>query len=368
MTINSNMNFRGAEITNRRLSNIGNEGRASIQNGDNRISGRMGGQFQNMKTDSLPEAYKIDASLLEIMEMKQHFLRELTNDGKTESKTFEQLHSEILKNYSGEELSKRVAALDIAQQIKDKREIATLNPFEAFSNFEERTAWLDRLLTEHRDFNDYWDSRKDERGIRHYLDPRINQSEMNEFGTGLVLSFKGMIFDEMFNGSIQDGMAMFEKIRNDFIENFTGSEDELKARLWALEQGFLKAGEQYAEFVAGFTMVMSPNYTRTIDESTLTPRQAATNARIGKEAANLTAHISNMFRAALDFFKATGSFVGFMDSAEANKPGMLSLRDTELLFPNTSNINANQSHNAIINTQGLSSSGKTYLQRFFQIA
>jgi hypothetical protein len=342
---------------------VGNERREALHKSKNPMGMN---QNKKIKVTGLPDAVKIDDSLLEIMEMKQHFLRELTNDA--ESKTFDRLHSEILENYSGEERDKRLAALDIAQQITEKRETAALNPFEAFKNFEERKAWLEQLLTEQAAKDSYWDSRRDALGARHYLDPNMCQIRMNGNDNGLILTFSGMLFMAMMNNGIESSMALFEKIRTDLMENFTGDEDELKARLWALEQGFLKAGEQYAEFVAGFTMVMSPNYTRTIDESTLTPRQAATNARIGKEAANLTAHISNMFRAALDFFKATGSFVGFMDSAEANKPGMLSLRDTELLFPSVSNVNANYSHNAIINTQGLSSSGKNYLQGFFRIA
>jgi len=365
MAINNNMNFRGSEITNRRLSNIGNE-RRTIQNGNNRIFGRMGNHFQNMKTDSLPEAVKIDGSLREIMEMKQQFLRELTNDEK--SKTFEQLHSEILENYSGKERDKRVAALNTARQITEKRGTAAFNPFEAFSNFEERKAWLEQVLLEQAAKDNHWESMRNERGGRHYLDPNMCQITMNSFGNGLILEFSGMLFFEMMDNGIESSMALFEKIRTDLVENFAGSEDELKARLEALERGFLRATDQFTHMVVGSLMVSSPHYTPEDGSTTLTARQAAANVRIQRGADNITAHIGAMFRSALAFFNATGSFAGFFDTAEANQPGMLSMRDVEIISRQTFNNSSGTSHTDRISAPGLSSSGRAYLQRFFQIA
>jgi hypothetical protein len=314
----------------------------------------------------LPNAVKIDGSLREIMDMKQHFLRELTND--TESKTFEQLHSEILENYSGEERDKRLAALNTARQITEKRELATFNPFEAFRNFEERKARIEQILLEQAAKDNHWESmRHSQTGARHYLDPNMCQITMNGFGNGLILEFSSMLFLEMMDNGIESSMALFEKIRADLVENFTGSEDELKARLEALERGFLGASDRFTHMVVGSLMVSSPHYTPEDGSTALTARQSAANARIQRRADNLIEHMGGMFRAALDFFNATGSFVGFFDTAEANQSGMLSLRDVEIISQQTFNNASGTSHTDRINAPGLSSSGRSALQGFFQI-
>jgi len=266
--------------------NIASKRREALHKSGNPIAERMN---KNIKITGLPDAVKIDGSLLEIMEMKQHFLRELSNDA--ELKTFEQLHSEILENYSDEERDKRLAALDIAQQITEKRETATLNPFEAFSNFEDRKAWLEQLLTEQAAKDSYWESRRDALGARHYLDPNMCQITMNGYDNGLILTFSIMLQMEMMNNGIESSMALFEKIRTDLLENFTGDEDELKARLEALERGFLRASDQFTHMVVGSLMVSSPHYTPEDGFTTLTARQAASNARIQRGADNLTAHL-----------------------------------------------------------------------------
>jgi hypothetical protein len=79
------------------------------------------------------------------------------------------------------------------------------------------------------------------------------------------------------------------------------------------------------------------------------------------------AHINNMFRAALAFFNATGSFAGFFDTAEANVPGMLSMRDVDTLSSQDFNRGFNTASTEAINTSELSDSGRAYLQRFLQI-
>ncbi|MCL2223845.1 MAG: hypothetical protein FWB96_02630 [Defluviitaleaceae bacterium] len=266
--------------------------------------------------------------------------------------------AEILENYRGEKREKRDAEF---------------NPLEAFNSFEDRKAKLDRLLDEQTAHN-HWENLRNSGwgsfppGIRHYLDPNMCQITMNGHDNGLIIVFSHMIQMEMMDNGIESGMALFEQIRADLLENFTGDEAELNARLEALERGFVRAAEQFAQMVADSLMVSSPYYTPEDDTTPLTARQSATNARIQREANNLVAHMGDMFRAALAFFNATGSFAGFFDTAEANQSGRLSMRDVDILSRQTFNNSSGTSHTDRINAQGLSSSGRDALQRFFQIA
>ncbi|MCL1882258.1 MAG: hypothetical protein FWF81_00690 [Defluviitaleaceae bacterium] len=313
--------------------NTGNGMREATRSGSNPIGDRFN---RNANFGGLTNAVKIDSSLREIMDMRRHFLHQLNSDA--ESKTFEQLHAEILENFSGEERDKRVAALNAARQISEKREAAPFNPIEAFSNFEERTARLEQHLDTHWENlrNSHWGNGFGlPSGIRHYLDPRTCQITQNGFGNGLILVFGGMLRNEMMSNGIEGGLALFEKIWTDLVENFTGSEEELQARLDALEMGFLRAADQFAHMVATSQMAQSPHYTPDDGSNTLTPRQVAANSRLQREANNLIDHIGGMFRAALAFFNATGSFAGFFDTAEANQSGMPSMRDVDTLARQT---------------------------------
>jgi hypothetical protein len=353
----------------------GNERRAVFFNGGIKIPEKIN-SVSGIKISGMPDAYVIDGSLNEIIEMKQSLYRLLTGGGVAEPKTFEQLHSEILEKYEGEEREKHIAALNIAQneldifhRIKDARMASMLNPKEIYSKFNENISKHLFVLNEQPD-HDYWNKMREELfGSAHYLDPRFTQTVGNANDNGLILSLGHKIFTEMLkSGLLENGMAMYEKIRKDLIENFSGDEEELNARLEALDRGFVKAGESFAKMSAGFTMVSSPHYTPITNASTvLTPKQATANARIEAETAKLTEHITNMFRAALDFYKTTGSFAGFFDSKEANIPGTLSLRDTEHIFRASLSAQGEPSHENVLNIPGLSVSGKSYLQKFFII-
>jgi hypothetical protein len=194
--------------------------------------------------------------------------------------------------------------------------------------------------------------------------------ESNQHGNGLILRFAWAISDEFINKGIESGFALYERIHTDLLTRFQGSAEELTARLEALERGFLKGADEFAEISAAILMVASPHYTPQSDVCTLTDLQTTVNARIENEAAKLTSHIQNMFRNALAFHKATGSFTGFLDSAEANQEGKMSLRDVELapraiLSEGGRNGAA---HENVSNISGLSSAGRDFLQRFYKIA
>jgi len=196
----------------------------------------------------------------------------------------------------------------------------------------------------------------------HYLCTTWNAAASPFGGKLLSFGFSHMLMRAFDNNGIEGSMELFERIRGDLKENFEGV--ELEARLRALEMGFRQTGELIAQLTANRMLRASPNFVFETDDIVLCPRQRDTNSRIENEARNLMAHINNMFRAALDFFNATGSFAGFFDTAEANVPGMPSMRDVDTL---SSQNWVNTASTEAINTSGLSDSGRAYLQRFLQI-
>ncbi|MCL1884579.1 MAG: hypothetical protein FWF81_12620 [Defluviitaleaceae bacterium] len=199
----------------------------------------------------------------------------------------------------------------------------------------------------------------------HYLCTTWNAAESLFGGKMLSLGFGVMLFRAFDSNGIEGSMELFERIRGDLKANFEGA--ELEARLRALEMGFRQTGEWIAQLTANDMLRASPNYVFETEDIVLCPRQRDTNSRIENEAHNLMAHINNMFRAALSFFNATGSFAGFFDTAEANVPGMLSMRDVDTLFSQDFNQGFNTASTEVINTSGLSDFGRAYLQRFLQI-
>lgn len=62
-------------------------------------------------------------------------------------------------------------------------------------------------------------------------------------------------------------------------------------------------------------------YTEESDSVSLTGLQRLANARLEQEANDLISHMNSMFRAALTFFNAIGSFAGVFDIAGTNVDG-----------------------------------------------
>lgn len=520
---------------------MGNERRVALRNGGNRVSERMN-QFQMIKNDALPNAYKIDNSLFEIDSIQQDFMRKLTGDETAEPQSFEQLLSEINENYKGEERDKRVAALKTAfsfvetqRQQEELIRLETTNQLnDGYSVFRDGVnALLERYEQIHADimknyvgderalrlkaleyaFNtasnniantlsflvmnlggmrtneieaiedwiatssnlqnhvndmlrnafDFFKSTDSFSGFadteaanltgalsfgdiaiilsdslrtavdsdlsesgrtflydimnhdfqneemtaeqRHanfiaailggqtlpdidmhimepiqqpmrygyngspitgrYLDPSLSASTIPHHFRHFYLSLGGELSDALRFSGIEGGFARFEELRQALKDNFEG--DELKARLEALEIGFTRATEQLANDIATALMLASSHYVLEEDSVNLSDAQLATNARIRQEANNLIEHIGGMFRAALAFFNATGSFAGFFDTAEANIPGMPSLRDVDLLSRQTAGNVLNTSSTTMLNTLELSNSSRDFLSNFFRI-
>jgi hypothetical protein len=178
---------------------------------------------------------------------------------------------------------------------------------------------------------------------RHVLDPTLSPLTNETDFRHLYLSFSVMISTQFITSSVESGFAMFEQLRQQLEDNFEG--EELEIRLAALEAGFLRAAERHATMVAGNQMVES-GYTPEQDGVELTREQLALNARLRQSAANLSSHITGMFRAALAFYFATGSFVGFFDTPEANMPGMMSMNDVATISTRmfTGSSSADASH------------------------
>jgi len=342
-----------------------NEGseRRGIPRGENTISRRM--RNTNTVGAQRQSAYKVDDSVLEINEIRKTLYCQLTSGDKT--KTLEQLHSEICENYAGGKYEKYIAALILVQQ--DLADLNALNRSNAPSP-EPSDAWRKGIPPSEFDL---WSDSSAERRARyfHYLNPYThNAIESNQHGNGLILEFSGRISREFWNNGIESGLAMFERIHTNLTTRFQGSEEELKARLEALERGFLKAVDSFAETSAAILMIASYHYTPLSNDFELTAKQAAANDRIAREAARLTEHIQNMFRAALALFRATGSFAGALDSLESNQAGMMSLRDVEIA-PRAVLGRAGHdpmTHRNVSDISGLSSSGRAFLQRFYMLS
>ncbi|MCL2197524.1 MAG: hypothetical protein FWB80_01235 [Defluviitaleaceae bacterium] len=197
-----------------------------------------------------------------------------------------------------------------------------------------------------------------------FLDPSLSAATNEDHFAHIEAQFTWILLETFTFMGLDLGFEEFKVMRMYLESRFEG--DELAARLQALENGFLRAGEEIARMISENLVRLSPHYTMEQEDMTLTKLQTDTNARIRAEANRLMEHISGMFRAALEFFNENGSFDGFMDTSAANQPGMPSMRDVERL-PVRFDPERPPSINSVINTPGLSDAGRGFLERFFEI-
>jgi hypothetical protein len=315
MNVNSNRgrnaNFFNAGMTSHRLAN--EHSRTNAMRGN-----RLDGGAQNAQ--GMSKNVRISGSLIEINRIQQDFVRQLTGDDSVATKSSEQLLSEIYENFKGEERAKRIAALEVAVTLVDVETHDTDNLNAWRTSFSDGDTSAFERITESGYL--FFDG-------RHFTDPTLststNEREFNKlssfFDTALSMSWNA--------GGSGNFMSEFERIRSELKANLSG--DELAARLDALESSFLRMGEAFATFAAIGLMRESPDYTEESDSVSLTRLQRLANARLEQEANNFIAHISGMFRVALDFFNATGSFVGVFDIAETNVTDALPLRGVDEL-------------------------------------
>ncbi|MCL1863297.1 MAG: hypothetical protein FWF78_07015 [Defluviitaleaceae bacterium] len=198
----------------------------------------------------------------------------------------------------------------------------------------------------------------------HYLDPALSAATNNEHFLHIETQFTQIMFQTFLFKGLENGFQEFIAMRGYLESRFEG--EELAARLRALDNAFVNAGDAMAYAIAGNLTRLSPYYT--MGDMSLTKVQIERNEKIEQEANRLIEHMGNMFRAALEFFHETGSFDGFLDSPEANPPGMPSMRDAERLpaFVDWDRPPP-PTHAGIINTPGLSEAGRGFLERFFEI-
>ena len=110
------------------------------------------------------------------------------------------------------------------------------------------------------------------------------------------------------------------------MNNYEGEERYL--RLAALELAFEGVAKSHAVRVAFFVQTQSNDFrSETLSDDYLEAHQRSV-ALFNK----IQRNIATMVRFALNFFWVSGSFEGFIDSADANKPRMLSLRDVDLIY------------------------------------
>ena len=290
------------------------------------------------------QSFIVDASVLEVATIRQGFFHRLSEGSPSEAFTL--LHSEIMENYDGEDRDKRIAMLhsvgaDMGIEMRTVNSRGHTTVFNA-------DGW-----TVNTEMSDGW-------VLIPGMDTHANITTLHQRGTtGVPRS--AALFNAVFKEvGIEGGMALFETIHQELHRLFDG--DELQKRLQSLKEGFETAGYWFQHTVADRIVRASEHYTLG-DE--LTPQQREANERIRVSANDITAHLGDMFRSALEFFLATGSFAGFFDTTEANPSDLLSFRDVEAL--SAAHRGGATPHN-IISSQGLSNYGNVSLQRLFNLS
>jgi len=189
-----------------------------------------------------------------------------------------------------------------------------------------------------------------------------------------VHEFSGLVKDFFFQlggmagftDGIINGMSHFEQLHADIMNNFEG--EELERRIAALGEAFKNVGEAHARRISFQIQMSSPSFQR--GNEALTSSESETAERLGRAANDLRLQMNDMFRHAMDFFRANGSFAGFMDTAAANRHGALSLRDVDIIsrqLLDSSQESAGRSNINSINTSELSNSGREFLNDQFHI-
>ena len=189
------------------------------------------------------------------------------------------------------------------------------------------------------------------------LEEHVNVTMTTSRGLGSASVFNRMFTDV----GVESGMALFEMMHRELHELFEGG--ELETRLERLEEGFGTAGYWFQNNLVYKLAWASEYYTRYAPwfGEELTPQQSRVNAITRLMATVATAHVGDMFRAAPEYFRETGSFEGFFDIAEINPAGRLSLHDVLLL----SALGFDAALYDIIDTPGLSTDGREVLENFF---
>ena len=243
-------------------------------------------------TDDLQNAYKIDNSVHEVSSLQRGFLRSLLGNHDAERQSFEQLHSNIMENYEGEERDKRILALESAFNLLDpERQGVEIMQLEVKNH----------LI---RDIND-----------ASYL----NHIELS-FAVDLL---KGFIVS-----GIEEGFSLFEEMKQELLENHEGK--ELSVRLEALKNGFILAATSYAKLAIAKAMTMAENPTLDAESANLAREQLSNIEKLNLEKDELINHIINKFLAAWDFLDINGSLVGFFDIEGSDiLLNLPSLRDIE---------------------------------------
>jgi hypothetical protein len=225
------------------------------------------------------EAYKIDGSLIEADRHRLDFINQLRdgNDGDNFNATetqarLERLRSEIKENHKGEGRDMRLAALDAA--------VSFVNNLHS-----QRSLQTDLL-------------RQD---IRYQLG--------------------GSDFSKH---SIEEVFARFEQLHAEIMENYEGEERD--RRLAFLNEAFEQIGLYHAR-----TQALRIMNTSGISGAQFGSEGSERVKRWLDTSDSIINHINDMFRAALNFFRTNGNFVGFEDTEAANRQGQLSFLDIALI-------------------------------------
>lgn len=130
-----------------------------------------------------------------------------------------------------------------------------------------------------------------------------------------------------FSDGIENGFTKFEQIHADIMSSFKGEERD--KHLAALAQAFEGVSSAHAVRFAFFIQTTSPDFKS--GNAPLTDEEFEVHQRSVAIFEEAKQHMNEMFRSALNFFRANSSFAGFMDTSAANRPGMLSIQDIDII-------------------------------------
>lgn len=164
-----------------------------------------------------------------------------------------------------------------------------------------------------------------------------------------------------FGGNGMAGvMDNFETLHAHITENFDGIERD--RRLEGLERAFLELAKSFAWITA--TDIMQESGVVMSDEGA-TGKENSPVRRAWDKMQSISTNIFEMFQSSLGFFRLNGTFAGFANTSNANRPGMLSFNDFEMIAGTPRN-RGDGSSTGVISALPLSNSGREFMNGVMQ--
>ena len=187
------------------------------------------------------------------------------------------------------------------------------------------------------------------------------QSDLTNLSATMHLSVSGLSIyfgqklGSFTNDGIQQTLSNFEGLHANIMENFQGIERD--QRIAALELAFESQAIVFA-FTISSSIIQESGIELNVDENA-TQEEITQSGIAWNRMSEIKEDVLSMLRESLNFFRANGTFAGFETTAAANRPGMMSFQDLDLL----SNLprNENGGFASDVSALPLSNSGRELL-------